>query len=248
MGGPLLLLAVASRDLSSLTGIPRATAPISPPDRVHSGEERSLRPQPVCVSIGIAGLALLLARRRRRPGASCGLSGAGKLRLGVGGLFRQRRVRGIEPVALSGRPPPPRRAVAPLRRLTARTREPGATARAHPRRALHRRRLRDLSLVSATVPRGSSSATSHAQHRLRRDAARESFTVARLRLVRSPRLLARARSASLGPAVILRGKLPAGAAISRPRVRRRWVCAVRRGRCERGIACGLTRRSPPRRL
>jgi drug/metabolite transporter (DMT)-like permease len=108
MGGPLLLIALGEREVSSsLTGILVATAPIFTFLLAFAleGEERASGASLAGVAIGIAGVALLL-------GVDLGGSGAALLGglmivmasfgYGVGAWFVKRRVRDVQPIAMVG--------------------------------------------------------------------------------------------------------------------------------------------------
>jgi drug/metabolite transporter (DMT)-like permease len=108
MGGPLLLIALGEREVSSsLTGILVATAPIFTFLLAFAleGEERASGASLAGVALGIAGVALLL-------GVDLGGSGAALLGglmivmasfgYGVGAWFVKRRVRDVQPIAMVG--------------------------------------------------------------------------------------------------------------------------------------------------
>jgi drug/metabolite transporter (DMT)-like permease len=108
MGGPLLLIALGEREISSsLTGILVATAPIFTFLLAFTleGEERASGPSLAGVVIGIAGVATLLGVDAGGGGAA--LAGGLMVVLasfgyGVGAWFVKRSVRDVQPVAMVG--------------------------------------------------------------------------------------------------------------------------------------------------
>jgi drug/metabolite transporter (DMT)-like permease len=108
MGGPLLLIALGEREISSsLTGILVATAPIFTFLLAFTleGEERASGLSLAGVGIGIGGVAMLLGVDAGGGGAA--LAGGllivlASLGYGVGGWFVKRRVHDVQPVAMVG--------------------------------------------------------------------------------------------------------------------------------------------------
>ena len=108
MGGPLLLIALGEREISSsLTGILVATAPIFTFLLAFTleGEERASGWSLAGVAIGIAGVTMLLGVDA--GGSSAALLGGLMVVLasfgyGVGAWFVKRRVRDVQPIAMVG--------------------------------------------------------------------------------------------------------------------------------------------------